>query len=58
MPASDEALAGLEARGLVKLYRTKKGISLAKATYEGLKQAHPKEYYRWYPAWAGEDRIF
>ena len=54
----DEALTGLETRGLVKLYRTKKGISLAKATYEGLKQAHPKEYYRWYPAWAGEDRIF
>jgi alkylation response protein AidB-like acyl-CoA dehydrogenase len=54
----DELLTTLEAKGLVKLYRTKKGITLAKATYEGLSHAHPKEYYRWFPAWANQDSIF
>jgi alkylation response protein AidB-like acyl-CoA dehydrogenase len=44
-------LASLEEKKLVKLYRKKKGIELAKATYEGLKKAHPPEYYRWYPEW-------
>jgi alkylation response protein AidB-like acyl-CoA dehydrogenase len=51
-------LVALEAEGLVKLYRTKKGIELAKATYEGLNRAHPPEYYRWYPSWVTKDRIF
>ena len=51
-------LSALESEGLVKLYRTKKGIELAKATYEGLSKAYPPEYYRWYPSWATKDRIF
>jgi len=42
----------------VKLYRSKKGIELAKATYEGLNKAHPLEYYRWFPSWVDESRIF
>ena len=54
----DEVLTALESKGLTKLYRTKKGITLAKATYEGLNRAHPKEYYRWFPTWASQDRIF
>lgn len=54
----EEVLISLEKKGLVKLYRSKKGLELAKATYEGLSQAHPPEYYRWYPSWATEDRIF
>jgi alkylation response protein AidB-like acyl-CoA dehydrogenase len=56
----DDLLASLEKKGLVKLYRTKKGIELAKATYEGLNRAHPLEYYRWFPSWInnGKDRIF
>jgi alkylation response protein AidB-like acyl-CoA dehydrogenase len=54
----DGALADLETKGLVKLYRTKKGIGLAKATYKGLNAAHPKEYYRWRPAWVDAERIF
>jgi alkylation response protein AidB-like acyl-CoA dehydrogenase len=54
----DTVLSALEEKGLVKLYRTRKGIELAKATYEGLKKAHPKEYYRWFPAWVDEKRIF
>ena len=33
--AIDNALVALEEKGLVKLYRTKKGIELAKVTYEG-----------------------
>jgi len=56
--ALSETLTALEQKGLVKLYRTKKGIELAKATYEGLAQAHPPEYYRWYPSWATKERIF
>jgi hypothetical protein len=56
----DSLLIGLEKEGLVWLNRTKKGIELAKASYRGLKQANPKEHYRWYPSWIenGKDRIF
>ncbi len=54
----DAALTGLEQKGLVKLLRDKGGITLAKATYDGLSEAHPKEYYRWYPDWLGADRRF
>jgi alkylation response protein AidB-like acyl-CoA dehydrogenase len=54
----DEVLKALEKKGLVKLLRDKRGIALAKATYEGLEQAFPRDYYRWFPAWATEDRIF
>jgi alkylation response protein AidB-like acyl-CoA dehydrogenase len=54
----DKALVALEQQGLAKIYRTKRGIGLIKATYEGLKKAHPKEYYRWFPEWAREDRRF
>ena len=56
--ALSETLTALEQQGLVKLYRTKKGVELAKATYEGLARAHPPEYYRWYPSWATKERIF
>jgi alkylation response protein AidB-like acyl-CoA dehydrogenase len=52
----DGLLLSLEDRGLVKLVRTKKGIELAKATYEGLDQAHPPEYYQWYPSWIEKER--
>ena len=53
-------LVALERKGLVWLNRTKKGIRLAKASYEGLAQAYPKEHYRWYPSWIeqGKERIF
>ncbi len=51
-------LEELEKKGFVSLYRTRKGISLAKATYDGLKKAHPKEYYRWFPKWITDDRKF
>jgi alkylation response protein AidB-like acyl-CoA dehydrogenase len=56
----DDLLIDLEKEGLVWLNRTKKGIELAKASYKGLKQANPKEHYRWYPSWIenGKDRIF
>jgi hypothetical protein len=54
----DSLLEELEKKGFAKLYRTKKGISLAKATYDGLSKAHPKEYYRWFPAWVTQDRRF
>jgi alkylation response protein AidB-like acyl-CoA dehydrogenase len=54
----DELLLSLERKGLVKLYREKKGIALSKATYEGLKKAYPQEHYRWFPSWAKEKNIF
>ena len=37
-PGLDALLVNLEAEGSVKLYRTKRGITLAKATYDGLKR--------------------
>jgi hypothetical protein len=54
----DELLLSLEKKSLVKLYRDKKGIALSKATYDGLKKAHPPEYYRWFPSWIRENNIF
>ena len=54
----DELLLSLEKKSLVKLYRDKKGIALSKATYDGLKKAHPPEYYRWFPSWIRKNNIF
>ena len=54
----DELLLSLEKKGWVRLCRDKKGISLAKATYEGLDRANPPEYYRWFPSWIKEGNIF
>ena len=54
----DEVLLSLESEGLAKLYRGRKGITLAKATYEGLKKAHPLEYYQWFPSWVREENKF
>jgi alkylation response protein AidB-like acyl-CoA dehydrogenase len=54
----DQALAGLDDKGLVRLFRDKKGIALAKATYEGLKEAFPLDHYKWFPEWIKEENIF
>jgi len=54
----EKLLASLEQKKLVKLYRRKTRIELAKATYEGLKKANPPEYYRWYPPWIKKEHIF
>ena len=54
----DRALCALEGEGLVRIYRDKKGIALAKATYEGLGRAFPREHYRWFPSWIDESRTF
>ena len=54
----DELLMALETKGFVKLNRDKKGIALAKATYDGLNKAFPLEHYKWFPNWVGEDRTF
>ena len=42
-------LESLESRNLVAIYRTRHGIRMAKATYEGLRKAYPPEHYRKYP---------
>jgi hypothetical protein len=54
----DKILVSLEQQGLVLIYRSKKGIELVKASYDGLKKAHPKEYYRWFPEWMTDQRKF
>jgi len=55
----NQVLTALEAKGLIKLYRDRRGnITLAKATYKGLKQAKPPEYYQWYPEWVDKDLLF
>lgn len=53
-----ELLRVLEEKGLVMLYRKNKRIAMAKATHEGLRKAHPPEYYRWFPSWVREENIF
>ena len=48
----DKLLTSLETKGLALLYKDKRGnITLAKATYKGLRQAKPLEYYKWFPKW-------
>ena len=54
----DKILLSLEQKKQAKLYRGRRGIQLAKATYEGLKKAHPQEYYQWFPWWVDERRKF
>ena len=55
----DKLLTSLEAKGLVKLYRDRRGnIALAKATYKGLKEAKPLEYYKWFPEWMSKEYLF
>jgi hypothetical protein len=54
----DQVLVDLERKGLVRLLRDKKGIALAKATYEGLGRAYPDEHYRWFPGWVKQENIF
>lgn len=54
----DRVLVDLEAKGHVRLVRDKKGIALAKASYEGLGKAFPLDYYKWFPSWIDEGRVF
>jgi alkylation response protein AidB-like acyl-CoA dehydrogenase len=55
----DKLLGNLETGGLVKLYRDNRGtITLAKATYNGLRKAGPFEMYKWYPDWLSKNFIF
>ena len=54
----DSLLESLEQKKLVKLYRKKGTIELAKAAYDGLKQANPLEEYQWFPWWVDEKRKF
>jgi hypothetical protein len=55
----NQLLASLESKRLAKLYKDRRGnIALAKATYKGLKQAKPPEYYQWYPEWIEKDLLF
>ncbi len=56
--ALDGVLVSLEEKKLVKLYRKRGTITLAKATYEGLKKANPPEYYRWFPPRVRKEDIF
>jgi hypothetical protein len=45
----DKALEAGEAEKIVALYRKRGRITLAKATYAGLKKAKPQEYYNFFP---------
>lgn len=53
----DDILVSLEKKKLVKLYRRRGMIELAKATYKGLNEANPPEYYRWFPDWVDKKNI-
>ena len=55
----DKMLGSLETKGLVHLYRDRRGtIALAKATYKGLKEAKPLEHYKWFPEWIRKQKLF
>ncbi len=52
----DEHLEALEEEKLLVLYRKRGRIALIKATYEGLRQAKPSEYYRKFPDFVDMER--
>jgi hypothetical protein len=55
----DQLLVALEEKSLIRLYRDPRGtITLAKATYKGLREAGPLENYKWYPDWLAKEFIF
>jgi hypothetical protein len=55
----NQTLTALETKSFVKLYKDRRGnITLAKATYEGLRQVKPTEYYKWYPDWVDKSLLF
>jgi transcription initiation factor IIE alpha subunit len=54
----ERVLLALETKQLVRLHRQGETITLAKASYEGLKKANPPEYYRWFPPWVKDEDIF
>ncbi len=56
--ALDKVLLSLEEKGLALIYRSRKGIELVKASYDGLKKANPKEYYKWFPNWVTDEMKF
>jgi hypothetical protein len=45
----NKALEASEAEQLVALYRKRGCISMAKATYAGLKKAKPQKHYQFFP---------
>ncbi|MFB0559921.1 MAG: acyl-CoA dehydrogenase family protein [Candidatus Lokiarchaeia archaeon] len=53
-----EFLASLEDKKLVANFRDRRGnLIMAKANYEGLRQAYPAEYYRWFPDWFDPEEL-
>lgn len=55
----DKLLESLESKDFAKLYRDRRGrIALARATYNGLKEAKPLEYYQWFPNWISKEQLF
>ncbi|NVM28457.1 MAG: acyl-CoA/acyl-ACP dehydrogenase [Candidatus Helarchaeota archaeon] len=54
-----EALEELEKKDLIVTLRHPKSqkLLLAKANYDGLRKAYPKEFYRWFPDWVKEDEF-
>jgi len=55
----DKLLTSLKAKGLALLHKDKRGnITLAKATYKGLRQAKSLEHYKWFPEWIKKKQLF
>jgi CRP-like cAMP-binding protein len=55
----NKILTSLHAKGLVSLRKDQRGaITLAKATYKGLREAKPLEHYKWFPDWVDKDLLF
>lgn len=52
-------LLALEQKGLAFVQKNRKGVvQLAAATYTGLSNANPKEYYKYIPSWANPKDMF
>jgi hypothetical protein len=52
-------LDALEDKGFISQLKNRKGeVELVKATYAGLKEANPPEYYRQIPSWVMPGDVF
>ena len=51
-------LERLEEKGYAGLYRTRRGIALARITLSGLQEVHPPEYYKHIPEWMEQQDMF
>ncbi|MHA1578735.1 MAG: acyl-CoA dehydrogenase family protein [Candidatus Freyarchaeota archaeon] len=53
-----ELLSKLEEKKLIVTYKDRRGnVTMAKATYAGIRQTYPLDHYKWYPDWFDVEKL-